>query len=270
MDILNPLTIYHHDFAIFPVLLQPPTSIHQWAIPASIYSGGSFSVFNVWIDWECLVMILEIPSSTISIINSMSASRVTHICAVTSDNGLSTSKMLSDVFFKADFKMCVQEFDSIETDLNYYLRLNLHYCSWQNLDVGFSRLVLKRVGSMPSLWNFAFVYFVLIMSSKMNTTSFSHVTCIMTLTHWTLMIKWYIWCHAMRLKKLLNLYSVPWKWDVVFCIKRIKHSAVIICPYSLTLHVFSCIFMHIDLCKLVHVIMCMYSYSVRLSVDINI
>ena len=145
---------------------------------------------------------------------------------------------------------------------------------WQNLDVGFSRLVLKRAGSMPSLWNFASVYFAMIMSSKMNTTSFSHVTCIMTcdllclitsdrmfpiLTRWTLMIKWYIWCHAMRLKKLLNLYSMPWKWDVVFCIKRIEHCAVIICPYSITLHVFSCIFMHIDLCKLIHIILCMYS-----------
>ena len=61
------------------------------------------------------------------------------------------------------------------------------------------------------------------------------------------------------IRKLLNLYSVPLKWDVVFCIKRIKHSAVMICPYSLTLHVFSCIFMHIDLCKLIHVIVYMYS-----------
>ena len=120
---------------------------------------------------------------------------------------------------------------------------------WQYLDVGFSRILLKRAGSMPSLWNFASVYFVMIMSLKMNTTFFFHVTCIMTchlyclitsdrmfpiLTHWTLMIKWYIWCHAMRLKKLLNLYSVPWKWDVVFCIKRIERCAVVICPYSLT------------------------------------
>ena len=175
------------------------------------------------------------------------------------------------------------------SDISFWFCQSIHWGQvtqrWQNLDVGFSRLVLKWVGSMPSLWNFAFVYFVLIMSSKMNTTSFSHVTCIMTcdlhclitsdrmfpiLTHWTLMIKWYIWCHAMRLKKLLNLYSVPWQWDVVFCIKRIKHSAVIICPYSLTLHVFSCIFMHTDLCKLIHVIMYMYSYSVCPSVDINI
>ena len=44
---------------------------------------------------------------------------------------------------------------------------------WQNLDVGFSRLVLKRAGVMPSLWNFASVYFVMTMSSKMNTTFFS-------------------------------------------------------------------------------------------------
>ena len=61
------------------------------------------------------------------------------------------------------------------------------------------------------------------------------------------------------IKKLLNLYSVPRKWDVVFCIKGLEHCAVIICPYSLTLHVFSCIFMHIDLCKLINVIVCIYS-----------
>ena len=41
--------------------------------------------------------------------------------------------------------------------------------------------------------------------------------------------------------------------------KKIKHSVVIICPYTLKLHVFSCIFMHIDLCKLIHVIVYMYS-----------
>ena len=122
---------------------------------------------------------------------------------------------------------------------------------WQNLDVGFSRLVLKWVGSMPSLSNFASVYFVMIMSSKMNTTSFSHVACIMTcdllyliapdrmfpiLPRWTLMIKWYIWCHAMRLKNAEFVFrAMEMRRSVLH--KMMEHCAVIICTYNLTLHV---------------------------------
>ena len=97
---------------------------------------------------------------------------------------------------------------------------------------GILPLSVETVGSMPSVWNFAFVYIVMIISSKMNTTSFSHVTCIMTcdlhclitsdrmfpiLTHWTLMIKWYIWCHAMRLKKTA---------EFVFRAMEMRHSVL--------------------------------------------
>ena len=96
--------------------------------------------------------------------------------------------------------------------------------TWQNLDMGFSCIVLKQAGSMPSLWNFAFAYFALIMSLKMNATSFSHVICIMTcvlhcmisfdrifliLKCWTLIAKLYFWCHAMWLKRL--------SWICILC-----------------------------------------------------
>ena len=52
--------------------------------------------------------------------------------------------------------------------------------------------------------------------------------------------------------------------------KKIEHCTVIICPYSLTLRVFSGIFMHIDLWILIHVYVCMYSYIVCLSVAVNV
>ena len=130
---------------------------------------------------------------------------------------------------------------------------------------------------MPSIWNSASVYFVMIKSSKMNTTSFSHVTCIMTcdlhslitphrmfpiLIRGILMIKWYIWCHAIRVLRAMEMRrNILYKKDWALCCN-------IICPHSLTLHVFSCIFMHIDLWKLIHVHYIDAFWSVCLATDI--